>query len=174
MSNSSNGFSAYLLLAFLVVMSILRRRGVRQSRVGSLNQGERQRPLLMTWFDPVLVLVFIGPVLWDLLTRDVGHVVTALLGGVAGIPLGVARARTMYVRAVKNAQSVIFRRSTLEYGLLAVLLVLRLVEGSIAKLHSDLATYALTALLALAVVESVARTTDIVVRYRRETDVQPG
>jgi hypothetical protein len=127
----------------------------------------------MTWLDPVLVLVFIGPVLWDLLTRDSGHVLTALLGAAAGIPVGVARARTMYVRAVKDAQAVIFRRSNLEYGLLAILLVLRVVESSIAKLHSDFATYTLTALLALALAESFARTTDIVVRYRHETEVLP-
>jgi len=127
----------------------------------------------MTWLDPVLVLVFIGPVLWDLLTRDTGHVLTALLGAAAGVPIGVARARTMYVRAVKDAQSVIFRRSNLEYGLLAILLALRIVESSIAKLHSDLATYTLTALLALAAAESIARTMEIVFRYRRETETVP-
>jgi hypothetical protein len=174
MSNSSNNFSAYLLLAFLVVMSILRCRGVRQSSVGALNKGERQRPVLMTWLDPVLVVVFIGSVLWDLIARDVGHLIVALLGAAAGVPIGVARARTMYARAVKDAQSVIFRRSNLEYGLLAVLVILRIVESSIAKLHSDVATYTLTALLALAVAESLARTLDIIVRYRRETATLPG
>jgi hypothetical protein len=94
----------------------------------------------------------------------------ALAGGAAGIPIGVARARTMYVRAIKETKSVVFRRSPLEYGLLAVLLVLRIVESSIAKLHSDFATYTLTALIALAVVESVARTLDIGVRYHRDSD----
>ncbi len=128
----------------------------------------------MTWLDPVLVVVFIGSVLWDLIARDVGHLIVALLGAAAGVPIGVARARTMYVRAVKDAQSVIFRRSNLEYGLLAVLVILRIVESSIAKLHSDVATYTLTALLALAVAESLARTLDIIVRYRRETATLPG
>lgn len=128
----------------------------------------------MTWLDPVLVVVFIGSVLWDLIARDVGHLIVALLGAAAGVPIGVARARTMYARAVKDAQSVIFRRSNLEYGLLAVLVILRIVESSIAKLHSDVATYTLTALLALAVAESLARTLDIIVRYRRETATLPG
>ncbi len=170
-SSSSNGVGAYVLLAFLVVMSVLRRRGVRQSKTGSLNKGERQRPILMTWLDPLLSVVFVGSVLWGLMSRDVGHVAIALVGAAAGIPLGVARARTMYVRAVPDAKSVIFRRSTLEYGLLAVLLVLRIVESSIAKLHNDPATYALTALIALAVAESLTRTLAIGLRYHREVQM---
>ncbi len=138
--SSSNGVGAYILLAFLVVMSILRRRGVRQTKSGSLSKGERQRPILMTWLDPLLSIVFVGGVLWGLMSRDVVHVLFALVGAAAGVPLGVARARTMYVRAVPDAKSVIFRRSTLEYGLLAVLLVLRIVERSIADVsphHTD-------------------------------------
>jgi hypothetical protein len=66
---------------------------------------------------------------------------------------------------------VVFRRSALEYGLLSLLLVLRIVENSIAKLHSGVATYALTALIAFALVESVARTLDIGIRYHRETQI---
>jgi hypothetical protein len=169
MSNSSNTGGSYVVLALLIFMTILGRRGMRQSKSANLNKGERQRPILITWLDPVLALFFVGSVLWGLISRDVGHLLIAIVGGSAGIPLGVARARTMYVRAVKPDKSVVFRRSPLEYGLLSLLLVLRIVEGSIAKLHSEVATYALTALIAFAVVESVARTLDIGVRYHRET-----
>jgi len=169
MSNSSTPASAYIVLALLIVMTIIGRRGRRQSKTANLNKGERQRPILITWLDPVLAVLFVGSVLWGLVTRDIGHVVIAIVGGAAGIPLGVARARTMYVRAVKADQSVVFRRSTLEYSLLSLLLVLRLVENSIAKLHSGVATYALAALIAFALVESVARTVDIGLRYHRET-----
>jgi len=171
--SSSSGVGAYILLAFLVVMSILRRRGVRQTKSGSLSKGERQRPILMTWLDPLLSIVFVGGVLWGLMSRDVVHVLFALVGAAAGVPLGVARARTMYVRAVPDAKSVIFRRSTLEYGLLAVLLVLRIVERSIAALHNAPATYLLTTLIALAVVESFARTASIGLRYHREVQSFP-
>jgi hypothetical protein len=172
MSNSSTSGGSYLVLALVIVMAVLGRRGVRQSRVANLNQGERQRPILITWLDPLLALAFVGSVLWGLVTRDVGHLAFAIVGGVAGIPLGAARARTMYVRAVKSDKSVVFRRSTLEYGLLSLLLLLRIVESSIAKLHSDVATYALTALIAFALAESVARTIDIGLRYHR--DAQPA
>jgi hypothetical protein len=171
MSNSSSGGTAYLVLVLVVIMAILGRRGVRQSKVANLNKGERQRPILITWLDPVLAALFIGSVLWGLITRDVGHLVIAFVGGAAGIPVGVARARTMYVRAVQSDRSVVFRRSALEYGLLSLLLVLRIVENSIAKLHSGVATYALTALIAFALVESVARTLDIGIRYHRETQI---
>jgi hypothetical protein len=75
----------------------------------------------------------------------------------------------MYVRAVKPHKSVVFRRSALEYGLLSVLLVLRIFESSIATLHNEVATYTLTGLIAFALVESVARTFDIGLRYRRDT-----
>jgi hypothetical protein len=153
----------------LIAMTILGRRGVRQSRKADLNKGERQRPIMITWLDPVLALLFVGSVLWGLIVHDVGHLVTALVGAALGIPFGVARARTMYVRAVKPDQSVVFRRSALEYGLLSLLLVLRLVEKSIEGLHSEVATYALTALIAFALVESIARTVDISLRYHRET-----
>lgn len=173
MSNSSSGATAYVLLAFLIVMSILRRRGVRQSKSSSLNKGERQRPILMTWLDPLLSILFIGSVLWGLVTRNYGHFACAIVGALAGIPVGMARANTMYVRAIPDAKSVIFRRSTLEYGLLALLLALRIVEGSIAKLHNGVATYVLTALIALAVAESIARTLAIGIRYHRESRL-PG
>jgi hypothetical protein len=169
MSNSSNAGVDYVVLALVIFMTILGRRGVRQSRVANLNKGERQRPILITWLDPVLAVLFVGSVLWGLITSDVGRLVIAIVGGTAGVPLGVVRARTMYVRAVKPYKSVVFRRSTLEYGLLSVLLVLRIIESSIAKLHNDVATYALTGLIAFALVESVARTFNIGLRYHRDT-----
>jgi hypothetical protein len=51
-------------------------------------------------------------------------------------------------------------------------LVLRLAENSIAKLHSGPATYALTALIALAVAESIARAAAIVWRYHVEVPIE--
>jgi hypothetical protein len=64
---------------------------------------------------------------------------------------------------------VVFRRSAMEYGLLALLLALRIAESSISNLHSGFASYALAALIALAVAESIARSVAIGVRYHRET-----
>ncbi len=110
--------------------------------------------------------------LWGLATRNDDHAALAVVGALAGIPIGLARARTMFVRAVREIKSVVSRRSPLEYGLLGVPLVLRLAESSIAKLHSGAATYALTALIALAVAESITRAAAIVWRYRFEAPVE--
>jgi hypothetical protein len=84
------------------------------------------------------------------------------------VPIGMARARVMYVRAVKESHSVVFRRSAMEYGLLGLLLVLRIAESSISHLHNEFVTYVLTGGIALAVVESIARAAAIVVKYRRD------
>jgi hypothetical protein len=170
-TRSPSGVSLLLLYGLLIAMVVLRRRGARQTLPGSLAKGERQRPLLMTWLDPVLGLVFIGSVLWSLVSRDLGHVVVALLGAAGGIPIGVARARTMYVRAVPEASCVVFRRSQLEYGLLGLLLVLRLAEDAIARQHSGIVTFSLCALIALAVSESVARAAAVTALYRRDARV---
>ena len=111
-------------------------------------------------------IVLIGSVLWTLMMRSDGHVVAALIGGAIGVPIGMARARVMYVRAVKESQSVIFRRSAMEYGLLGLLLILRIAESSISHLHNEFVTYVLTGGIALAVVESIARAGAIIMKYR--------
>ena len=62
----------------------------------------------------------------------------------------------------------VFRRSNVEYGLLGLLLILRIAESSITNLHNGFATYAIAAGAALAVAESIARSAAIGIRYRRE------
>ncbi|HTU59049.1 MAG TPA: hypothetical protein VMF89_11460 [Polyangiales bacterium] len=151
-----------------MVIAILRNRSIRQNRDVVLNKGERLRPLVITMLDPLVSVVLIGGVLWDLMMRSNGHIVAALVGAGIGVPIGMARARVMYVRAVKESRSVIFRRSAMEYGLLGLLLVLRIAESSIAHLHNEFVTYVLTAGIALAVVESIARASAIVIKYRND------
>src|ERR1700677_3977006 len=164
--NSSS--ESFLVLGILVVIMILRRRGISQPPAGSLNKGERQRPILITWLDPLISILFVGSVLWSLMTRNYAHAGAALVGALAGVPIGLARARVMYVRAIPAAKCIILRRSPVEYALLAVLLVLRLSANSIASMHSSVATYLLTAVIALGVVESIVRAGAIVWRYHRE------
>jgi len=137
-----------------------------------LEKKQRQRPIMMTWLDPVLSLFFVGTLLWELMTRSPAHVVAALAGGLCGVPLGVARAKAVYVRAIVDVKMVVFRRSALEYGLLAVLLLLRSAENWVASMRSGPATLVLTGLVALGVVESVARCVALSIRYYRET--KPG
>jgi hypothetical protein len=170
--NSSGSGETYIVLAVLVVIMILRRRGISQTPSGSLGKGERQRPILITWLDPLISILFVGSVLWNLMTRNYAHAGAALIGALAGIPFGVARARVMYVRAVPAAKSIILRRSPVEYALLAVLLALRLSANSIANMHSGVATYLLTAIIALGVVESITRASAIVWRYHQEASAQ--
>jgi hypothetical protein len=169
-NSSSSGASdgGYFVLVVLVVIAILRSRSIRQNRDVVLNKGERLRPLVITMLDPLVSIVLIGSVLWTLMMRSNGHVVAALVGAAIGVPIGMARAKVMYVRAVKESQSVVFRRSAMEYGLLGLLLVLRIAESSISHLHNEVVTYVLTAGIALAVVESIARAAAIVVKYRRD------
>ena len=168
MSSSPGGASLAILYGILIVMVLLRRQGRARTEPGSLAAGERQRPLAMTWLDPVLSIVFIGSVLWSLVSRDPAHVLAAVVGVAAAVPIGIARARTMYVRAVPAARCVVFRRSQLEYGLLGVLVVLRLLEDAIARQRSGVVTFVLTALIALAVAESIARAAGVTVLYRRD------
>jgi hypothetical protein len=157
-----------LVLGILVVIMILRRRGITQTPSGSLNRGERQRPILITWLDPLISILFVGSVLWDLMTRNYAHAGAAIIGGLAGVPIGLARARVMYVRALPATKCIILRRSPVEYALLAVLLALRLSANSIASMHSSVATYVLTGVIALGVVESIVRASAIVWRYHHE------
>jgi len=171
-SSSSAGAGSYVVLVILVVIAILRSRSVRQNRDVVLNKGERLRPLAITLLDPLVSIALIGTVLWGLMERSDAHVLAALIGAAAGVPIGMARAKVMYVRAVKESQSVIFRRSAIEYGLLGLLLILRIAESSITHLHNEFVTYVLTGGVALAVAESVARASAIVVKYRRDVGLR--
>jgi hypothetical protein len=168
MHHSSAGSSTYIVFAILIAIVILRRRGISQTPSGSLKKGERQRPILITWLDPLISILFVGTVLWGLMTRNYAHAAAAIVGALVGVPIGLARARVMYVRAVKEAKCIILRRSAAEYALLAVLLAIRLSANSIANLHNSFATYGLTAVLALGIAESITRASAIVSRYHRE------
>jgi hypothetical protein len=170
-SSSGTGDGAYVVLVLLVVIAIMRNRGLRQNRDIVLNKGERLRPVAITMLDPVISIVLVGTVLWSFMTRNDAHFGVALVGAALGIPFGMARARVMYVRAVGTAKSVVFRRSAIEYGLLALLLALRIAEDSISHLRSGFASYLLTALIALAVAESIARAVAIYLHYRRDTSL---
>ncbi len=175
MSSPSNGSteSDYVVLVFLVVIAIMRNRSLRANRDFVLQKGERLRPIMITLLDPVISIFLIGTVLWSLMTRSDGHFLAALLGAAVGVPIGMARARVQYVRAVGTAKSVVFRRSNAEYGLIALLVILRIAESSISNLNTGFATYAIAAGAALAIAESIARSAAIGVRYHRETNFSP-
>lgn len=152
---------------------VLVRRGRMNASKAPLAKGERLRPLLITLLDPVLSLVIIGPIFWHLTTTNVAHVAIAAAGGIVGVGIAWARARVMFVRAVHETKSVVLRRSSAEYALLGLLIVLRLVEGSVKHDRVGVESIVLTALIALAIFEPIARSSFIVLKYLKNENAQP-
>lgn len=165
MQNSSNPVIGIITLAALVTISRLVRKGRLQSRASQLAPRERIRPLAITLLDPVISVLIIGQFLGHLVAHSSVHLIVAVLGALLGVGIGYVRARIMFVRAIKATRSIVLRRSGLEYGLVAILILLRSTEGSIERSASSVAQSALTALAALALVEAIARSSFIVKRY---------
>jgi hypothetical protein len=173
-SNSGSGASSLLVLVVLGVIMVLVRRGRLNTAQVPLAKGERIRPLLITLLDPVVSLVIIGPIFWHLVTTNLEHVGIAVVGGAIGVVIAWARARVMFVRAVHASRSVTLRRSGAEYALLGLLIVLRLVEGSVKHDRVGIESIILTALIALAIFEPIGRSTFIVLKYVRYADAPPS
>lgn len=176
-AQGSNTAETVVTYGVLITMLVLRRRTQTHPAQQTLVKGERLRPVLITALDPVLSGLFAGPLLWHLAAHSAPHLAAAVAGGAVGVPIGLLRARVMFVRAVPSAQGVVFRRSPMEYGLLSLLLVLRLLEGSIEHFKTGPLTYVVAALVGLAIVESVTRAAGIIVRYRtdaRRPSAAPG
>ncbi|MBU6515688.1 MAG: hypothetical protein KGL23_08275 [Acidobacteriota bacterium] len=165
MSSSHSPVLGVLLIVALVTTSRLVRRGRLQSRTAQLEQGQRIRPLAITLLDPLFSVVIIGPYLWRLITHSSTHVAVAVVGALLGVLIGYARARVMFVRAIRPTTSVVLRRSGFEYALLALLIVLRSAESTIERSSSTLASLGVTLLAALALSEAISRSGFIVKRY---------
>jgi len=165
-SSGSNSFETLVLLALIVAAAMLVRKGRLDPAAQSLDRRQRVRPLPLEWLDPVIAVVLVGSTVWSTAFPNLAHVGVALLGAVIGIPIGLARARVMFVRALPSSKSVILTRSTTEYLLLGLLLCLRLGGNAIARSHSHAGVYVLAALLGLAMAESLARAIAITIRYR--------
>lgn len=172
-SSSGSGAGSLVVLVVLIAIAILVRRGRMNTANVPLNKGERIRPLTITLLDPVASLVIIGPIFWHLTSTNLEHVVFAFVGGVIGVAIAWARARVMFVRAVHETKSVILRRSATEYALLGLLIVLRLVEGSVKHERVGVESLILTGLISLAVVETIARSAFIVRKYLKNENTQP-
>jgi hypothetical protein len=174
MESSSNGAGSFVVLAVLVVIMVLVRRGRMNTSNADLAQGERIRPLTITLLDPVVSLIIIGPIFWHLTSTNLEHVIMALVGGVIGLGIAWARARVMFVRAVHETKSVVLRRSTAEYALLGLLIALRLIEDSVKHNRIGVESLILTALISLAVIEPIARSSFIVMKYLKNDPVSPS
>jgi hypothetical protein len=169
-SSGTNGFESLVLFGLILASAILVRKGRLDPAAQSLERRQRIRPLPLEWLDPLIAVVLIGSTLWDTVFTSLTHVGVALLGAAIGVPIGLARARVVFVRALPSSKSVVLTRSTAEYLLLALLLCLRLGGSTIARSHSKAGLYVLGALLGLAVAESVARSVAITLRYRNSAN----
>lgn len=165
MQQSSSPLIGVILIAALVAISILVRRGRLQSRSTNLAARERIRPLAITLLDPVISAIIIGPFVWHFISHSTTHLFVAIVGGAFGIAIGYARARVMFVRAIRETKSIVLRRSGFEYGLVLILVILRSAQGSVERSSSATAQSLVTALAGLALVEAVARSGFIVKRY---------
>jgi len=163
---SSGPVQTTLLLALLVVAAVLVRKGRNDPASMGLVKRQRIRPLALEWIDPAIAAVVVGSLLWRYLTTDIAHVGMGVLGAAIGVPIGLLRARVQFVRALPQSTSVILTRSTAEYLLLGLLIILKLTENAVSRVHSLPITLVLTALLALAVTESIARSIAITLKYR--------
>jgi hypothetical protein len=173
MQSSSNGAGSVVVLVVLVVIMVLVRRGRMNTSNADLAQGERIRPLAITLLDPVVSLFIIGPIFWHLTSTNLEHVIMAIVGGVVGLGIAWARARVMFVRVVRETKSVILRRSTAEYALLGLLIALRLIEDSVKHNRVGVESLILTALISLAVIEPIARSTFVVMKYLKDDQASP-
>jgi len=173
-TSNGSGAGSLLVLVVLIVIAVLVRRGRMNTAHVPLAKGERIRPLAITLLDPVVSLFIIGPIFWHLTSTNVEHLVFALVGGVIGVGIAWARAQVMFVRAVHASKSVILRRSGAEYALLGLLIVLRLVEGSVRHNRVGVESLVLTALISLAVFEPIGRTVFIVAKYLDTVSAPPA
>ncbi|HEY5266007.1 MAG TPA: hypothetical protein VIJ40_04270 [Acidimicrobiales bacterium] len=169
-----NTIQLIVIVMFAVVASTLVRKGRADPAAKNLQPRQRIRPLLLECLDPVLAIVVVGPVLAHELTLDFWHVLAALIGASAGIPIGILRSRVQFVRAIKHSKSVVLTRSNAEYALIILLVILRSAEGSIRQSSSTLVTLLVAMLLALPVGESCARTISMVEKYRQSANESPS
>lgn len=167
-SHTSSVVNTVLLYVVIGATVILRYRTRRHRVNAALVAGERLRPLLTIPMDTALTVVFVGLILFDLATRDVWHALSSAAGVAMGIGLGLLRARVQYVRAVPAAQSIVMRRSPIEYAVLVLLLAVRVAEDYVVRSHTVALTCVLGALMALALAQSATRSYALVRRFRRD------
>lgn len=170
-SQTSSLVNTVLLYAVIIATLVLRYRTRLHRPHVTLATGERLRPVYAIPMDTVLTIVFVGLVLFDLATRNLWHALSAAAGIAAGVAIGRLRARIQYVRAEPKSQSIVMRRSGVEYAILALLLGVRLAEDYVVKSHTTVFTCILAALMSVALAQSVTRSSLIVARYRRDASI---
>jgi hypothetical protein len=163
---TANSVQAVAIVLFAVIASTLVRQGRTDPNIPSLQPRQRIRPITLEWLDPVLAVIVVGPLLAHEINLSVWHSLAAVVGAVAGIPIGLLRSRVQFVRAIASTKSVVLTRSNAEYALVVLLIVLRSAQDFLRQSHSVSITILFAALLALPIGESSARSISITGKYR--------
>lgn len=167
-SPAPSSAASTLTLVVLLAIVVLVARSRRITKNVEIQQGQRIRHLAITALDPLVSLVVIGPALWRLLANGGWHIPAALIGGGAGVVIGLQRARVMLVGVRRDLKSVVLQRSGLEYALVGLLVVLRSLEANLNLHHATAASAGVCGLAALGLVEAFVRSGRIMMRYFTE------
>jgi hypothetical protein len=174
-ASSVKGVEGLVTLVVVLTILTITNRARRATAAMDLPRGQRLRPVGLLLLEPVLYVLLVGALLWDEVSESSAHVLAGLGGLAVGVAVGLYRARIMYVRADPVRRAVVLTRSTAEYVALAVLGLLELgrsdLEHRADRLDSPLSLL-VTALVALALSEALARIGAIVLRYRRSVGTQ--
>ena len=174
LTQTENSVQVVAFIVFALVASSLVRKGRADPQAQYLLPRQRIRPLALEMIDPVMSIIVVGPLLAHELNVSTWHVIVGLLGASIGVPIGLLRSRVQFVRAVKVSTSVVLTRSRAEYGLIALLIVLRSAQDAIHNVHSSSVTLLFAGLLALPIGESFARSISIVGKYRNSVGESPA
>lgn len=159
-----------VVLGILVVMLVMSVRALKLRKQLGYSRRQRLRPLALEWLEPPLELALIGGLLWDELTTDLTHVVAAVLAIVPGLLIGRYRANESFVEAVPKHRAVIVRHTKGEFIGLAVIVMLKALEGNAesgAAAFPYWLTLILTAGLVIIFCESTARVATLQRKYRQ-------
>jgi hypothetical protein len=167
---TENSVQLIVIVVFAVIASVLVRKGRSDPAAAFLQPRQRIRPLALELLDPLLTVIVVGPVLAHELNLNGWHVLAGVVGLSMGIPIGILRSRVQFVRAIKSSKSVVLTRSSAEYALVVLLVIIRSGENTVRQSHTTSVTVLVALLLALPIGESVARSTSIFSKYRNSLD----
>jgi hypothetical protein len=153
-----------VVFAALLVVGQYRRRRLRRR----YQLGRRQRAVRLSrqWLEPLVAVVAVAGVLAKDVAAGSAHIVAILAGGVIGAGLGLVRGRFMLGRARRIDGRLVLERNWQELAVIFLLVGLQMVQREVSDRSTSLFGLISSALLALGVLESMARVGYLTVRAR--------
>ena len=170
---TATNVAGLIVLGIIVVMLILSIRSYRLRKQLGYPKRTRLRLIALEALEPPLELALIGGLLWDELTTDLTHVLVAVVAIVPGLLMGRYRANESFVEALPKYRAVIVRHTKGEFIGLAVIVLLKVLEGSAeggTVTFPYWLTLVLTAGLVIIFCESTARVVTIYRKYAASDD----